>query len=98
MSNALPDVLSELLLQRIRAECVEMLGLRLSRQQAQRLWGLDEDACGQILEFLVKTGFLTLAAPDTYGRLTDGPVAYPRLRTAKAHLNRAAVPAMKQVV
>jgi hypothetical protein len=77
MSNVLPDVLSELLLQRIRAECVEMPGLRLSRQQAQRLWGLDEDACGQILEFLVKTGFLKLAAPDTYGRLTDGPVAYP---------------------
>jgi len=73
MSNALPDFLSEQVLQRICAEYVEMPGLRLSRKQAQRLWGLDEDACGQILEFLVKTGFLKLAAPDTYGRLTDGP-------------------------
>jgi hypothetical protein len=98
MSNALPDVLSEQVVQRIRAEYVEMPGLRLSRKQAQRLWGLDEETCGQILEFLVKTGFLKLAAGDTYGRLTDGPVAFPRLRTAKAPLNRAAVPAMKQVV
>ena len=97
MSNALPDVLSEQVLQ-LCAEYVEMPGLRLSRKQAQRLWGLEEGACGQILEFLVKTGFLKLAAPDTYGRLTDGPVAFPRLRTAKARLNRAVVPAMKQVV
>jgi len=98
MSDALPAVLSEQVLQRICAEYVEMPGLRLSRKQAQRLWGLDEEACGQILEFLVKTGFLKLAAPDTYGRLTEGPVAFPRVRTAKAHLNRAAVPAMKHVV
>ena len=98
MSTALPDVLSEQVLQRICAEYVEMPGLRLSRKQAQRLWGLDEESCGQILEFLVKTGFLKLAAPDTYGRLTEGPVAFPRLRTAQGHLNRAALPAMKQVV
>ena len=98
MSTVLPDVLSEQVLQRICAEYVEMPGLRLSRTQAQRLWGLDEEACRQILEFLVKTGFLKLAAPDTYGRLTDGPVAFPRPHTAKAHLNRAAVPALKQVV
>jgi hypothetical protein len=62
------------------------------------LWGLGEEACGQILDFLVTTGFLKLTAPDTYGRLTDGPVAFPPLRTAKARINRAAVPAMKQVV
>ena len=98
MSDALPAVLSEQVLQRICAEYVEMPGLRLSRKQAQRLWGLDEEACGQILEFLVKTGFLKLAAPDTYGRLTDGPVAPPRLRSAKAHLNRDAVPARRRAV
>ena len=48
MSNALPDVLSEQMLQIIWAEYVEMPGLRLSRKRAQRLWGLDEAACGQI--------------------------------------------------
>ena len=98
MSSDLHDVLSEPILRRICSEYVEMPGLRLSRKQAQRLWGLDEEACGQILEFLVKTGFLKRAAPDTYGRVTEGPVAFPRLRTAQAHLNRAAGPAMKQVV
>lgn len=98
MSRDLHDVLTEPLLRRICSEYVEMPGLRLSRQQAQRLWGLDEEACGQILEFLVKTGFLRLAAPDTYGRLTEGPVAFPRLRAAKAHLDRDAAPAMKQAV
>ena len=98
MSSDLHDVLSEPILRRICSEYVEMPGLRLSRKQAQRLWGLDEEACGQILDFLVKTRFPKLAAPDTYGRLTDGPVAFPRLPTAKARLNRAAVPVMKQVV
>jgi hypothetical protein len=88
MSHDLPAVLSEQLLQRICAEYVEMPGLRLSRKQAKRLWGLDEEACGQILEFLVKIRFLKLAGPDTYGRLTDGPVVFPRLRAAKAQLNR----------
>ena len=95
MSNDLPAVLSEQMLQRICAEYVEMPGLRLSRKQAQRLWGLDEEACGQILEFLVKTGFLRLAAPDTYGRLTDGPVVSPRLRAAKAQLSRDGAPAIQ---
>ena len=90
MKTDLPDVLSEQMLQRICAEYVEMPGMRLSRKQAQRLWGLDEEACGQILEFLVKTGFLKLAGPDTYGRLTDGPVVLPRLRAVKAQLSRAA--------
>jgi len=98
MSDALPDVLSEQVLQRICAECLEMPGLRLSRKQAQRLWGLEEEACGQILEFLLKTAFLKLAARDTYGRVTDGPAAFPRPRTAKAHPNRSAGPALKQVV
>jgi hypothetical protein len=93
MSNDLPAVLSEQMLQRICAEYGEMPGMRLSRKQAQRLWGVDEEACGQILEFLVKTGFLKLAAPDTYGRLTDGPVVFPRLRAAKAQLSRDGAPA-----
>ena len=95
MNTDPPAVLSEQMLQRICAEYVEMPGLRLSRKQAQRLWGLEEEACGQILEFLVKTGFLRLAAPDTYGRLTDGPVVFPRLRAAKAQLSRGGAPVIQ---
>jgi len=95
MNTDPPAVLSEQMLRRICAEYVEMPGLRLSRKQAQRLWGLEEEACGQILEFLVKTGFLRLAAPDTYGRLTDGPVVFPRLRAAKAQLSRGGAPVIQ---
>jgi len=96
MSTDRPDVLSEQLLCRICAEYVEMPGMRLSRKQAQRLWGVDEEACVQILEFLVKTRFLKLSGPDTYGPVTDGPVVFPRLRPAKAQLSRSAAPAMKR--
>jgi hypothetical protein len=96
MSADRPDVLSEEMLRRICAEYVEMPGLRLSRKQAQRLWGVDEEACVQILEFLVKTRFLKLAGPDTYGPVTDGPVVLPRLRAARAQLSRSAAPAMKE--
>lgn len=97
MSSDLHGVLSEQILRRICSEYVEMPGLRLSRKQAQRLWGLDEQACAQILEYLVKTRFLKLVAPDTYGRLTDGPVVFPRLHAAKAQLNGQTAPAMKDV-
>jgi hypothetical protein len=96
MSTDRPDVLSDQMLRRICAEYVEMPGLRLSRKQAQRLWGVDEEACVQILEFLVKTRFLELAGPDTYGPVTDGPVVFPRPRAAKAELSRSDAPAMKK--
>jgi hypothetical protein len=46
MSTDRLDVLSEQMLRRSCAEYVEMPCLRLSREQAQRLWGVDEEACG----------------------------------------------------
>jgi hypothetical protein len=46
MSTDRPDILSEQMLRRICGEYVEMPGLRLSRKQAQRLWGIGEEACG----------------------------------------------------
>jgi len=97
MNPDLQDVPNEQMLRRICAEYAEMPGLRLSRKQAQRLWGLDEETCGRILDFLVKARFLRLAAPDTYGRLTDGPAVFPRLRAAKAQLSCYAAPAKKVV-
>ena len=47
------------LLQRIRAEYVEMPGLKLTEAQAQRLWGLDGAMCKAALAALVKAGFLS---------------------------------------
>jgi hypothetical protein len=45
-------------LQRVRAEFLEMPGLRLTRAQARRLWALDDALCDAILATLVETRFL----------------------------------------
>lgn len=50
---------------RIRGEYREMPGLRLSRQQALRLWSVDPTACGRVLDGLIEAGFLRR---DQYGR------------------------------
>jgi hypothetical protein len=43
---------------RIRGEFLEMPGLRLTPQQAQRLWRLDETACDAVLGALLDARFL----------------------------------------
>jgi DNA-binding IclR family transcriptional regulator len=45
-------------LRRVQAEYLEMPGLRLTRAQAQRLWGLDPRTCDQLLSTLTETRFL----------------------------------------
>ena len=45
-------------LRRARAEYLEMPGLRLTKAQAQRLWGLDARTCEQLLVALMETHFL----------------------------------------
>ena len=46
------------LLERIRAEYLEMSGLRLTAVQVQRLCGLDGATCAALLDPLVAVGFL----------------------------------------
>jgi len=43
---------------RIRGEFLEMPGLRLTPEQARRLWRLDETACDAVLGALVDAHFL----------------------------------------
>ena len=62
------------LLRRICGEYREMPGLRLKREQAQRLWGLDGPTCAHLLDALVKQGFLRRLPDGTYGRVTEDPV------------------------
>jgi hypothetical protein len=45
-------------LRRVKGEYLEMPGLRLTPAQAQRLWGLDREACDALLGALVDTKFL----------------------------------------
>jgi hypothetical protein len=79
---------SELTLQRICGEYLEMPGLQLTLKQAQRLWGLDEEMCARSLEFLVECRFLARTGRDSYVRLTDGNIVLPVLRMAKASIDR----------
>lgn len=74
---------------RIRGEYLEMPGLRLTRAQAQRLWGLDEQTCVQLLNSLTDDRFLLRRDDGTYARLTEGAPSdrageLPPLRMAKA--------------
>ncbi len=55
--------------QRIQGEYREMPGLSLTAHQAQRLWGLDENACHAILEALVDVRFLRRTPKGSYVRL-----------------------------
>ena len=69
-------------LKRIRAEFLEMPGLRLKGTQIERLCGVDHSACQQALDALVEAGFLCVKADGAYSRVTDG--IYARPRAAKA--------------
>jgi hypothetical protein len=60
--------------------------LHVTVKQAQRLWGLDDPTCVQALNILVDAGFLRRTDGDKFGRATDGPVNFPRLRPAKAQI------------
>lgn len=69
-------------LRRICSEYLEMPGLRLNQQQAQRLWGLDCARCGQLLRVLVECGFLCQYPDGGYGRSSDGAVRLPVFSTS----------------
>jgi hypothetical protein len=84
--NSTHTALDEVLLQRVYGEFLEMPGLRLTCQQAQRLWGLDRRTCLELLESLVDAKFLCRLGHGMYARLTDGDAALVRPRMAKAHV------------
>ena len=50
----------------IEAEYREIPGLRLTRAQAQRMWGLSEDDCTSILESLTSANVLTKTPAEVY--------------------------------
>jgi hypothetical protein len=58
---------SALLLQRVRSEFIEMPGLRLRVEQAQRLWSLDRASCELLLNSLAEAKFLTRYSDEAYG-------------------------------
>ena len=69
-------------LRRICGEYLEMPGLRLNQQQAQRLWGLECARCAQLLRVLVDCGFLCQYPDGAYARSSDGAVRLPTFPTS----------------
>jgi len=55
-------------LQLIRGEYLEIPGLHLTRSQVQRLWGLDDVTCDEVVRTLVDARFLRRTRSDAYVR------------------------------
>jgi hypothetical protein len=72
------------ILQRIRAEYLDMPGLSLSPEQVQRLCGVDSALCASVLEALVEIGFLSRRSDGAYARDRNPDIS--RARQAKATL------------
>ena len=79
-----PAAPQDVVLERMRAEFLEMPGLQLTREQVQRLCGVERAVCQRLLDTLVETRFLYLKS-GAYARLTDG-ADISRPRPAKADL------------
>lgn len=101
MNESLVASAVDQMLRRICGEYMEMPGLRLTRAQARRLWGLDEQTCGELLESLTEGGFLYRGSDGTYARRSEG-AAFPPVRMLKAAANtissltdRSAAPSQK---
>jgi hypothetical protein len=63
-------------LTRLRAEFLEMPGLRLKSEQVQRLCGVERTLCQMMLDALVNEGFLCVGSDGRYARLTT-KLAHP---------------------
>ena len=50
---------SEETIRRVRAEFLEMPGLKLTVSQAQRLWGVDRSTCEALIDRLTQSRFLS---------------------------------------
>jgi hypothetical protein len=58
---------------RIKSEYVEMPGLQLTLEQAQRLWRLDPSVCEAVLGTLVDSKFLTRRPDGRFVRTSNDP-------------------------
>ena len=59
----------ERLVRRLKAEFLEMPGLKLTPAQARKLWALDEARCSYVLDALVKTNFLFRTRDGAFMRI-----------------------------
>ena len=76
------------LVERIREEYVAMPGLKLTREQACRLWGVGHETCTAALDALLAEGFLHQTGTGKY-------VALPRPGGAALGMNAEQLSAMR---
>ena len=78
------------ILNRVRAEYLEMPGLRLTSEQTGRLCGVERALCQSVLDALVVEKFLCVTPDGRYARSSDevhGPrAAKADLRTSRHSL------------
>jgi hypothetical protein len=60
----------------IQAEYREMPGLRLTKPQVRRLWGLDPQTCDRVLDVLVTSAVLKKTPRQTYALVQGEAVAH----------------------
>ena len=78
--RTIEDVLTHL-----RAEYLEMPGLRLKPEQVQRLCGIERTICQPALDSLVESKFLCHTPAGAYALAADG-ADHPRPHPVQAHL------------
>jgi len=66
------DELIQFWVQVVRGEYLEIPGLRLTRSQFQRLWGLDDAICDGVLTFLLESRFLQRTSGGAFVRTRSG--------------------------
>ena len=73
------------ILERLRAEYIEMPGLQLTVGQVERLCGIDSLTCRVVLDALLDEGFLCVTVTGRYARVTEGALGL-RPRSPKTGL------------
>jgi hypothetical protein len=84
------------LMRRVQHEYLEMPGLQLTLQQAQRLWGLDAASCEALLNGLVELSFLIRRPNGNFGRFSEGSGVASPVRMARATLGDEPLTPRKQ--
>jgi hypothetical protein len=95
MASSVNTFLDQRVVARLRAEYLEMPGMKLRIEQVQRFCGIEPPMCKLVLDALVKAQFLLLTSDGSYVRLTEDPGCLRR--SVKADLKATSlVPASRR--
>jgi hypothetical protein len=70
--------------ERVRAEFLDMPGMHLTPEQVERLSGVECATCKVVLDDLLRSGFLCIAADGSYCRVSDTSTSHSRPVGAEA--------------